>query len=32
MGEQGTLDVQRNWNVEGSVDRLETSLLQVLAN
>jgi glycosyltransferase involved in cell wall biosynthesis len=31
MGEQAALDVQRNWNVEGSVDRLETILLQVVS-
>jgi glycosyltransferase involved in cell wall biosynthesis len=31
MGEQAALDVQRNWNVEGSVDRLETILLQTVS-
>ncbi|HXM33742.1 MAG TPA: glycosyltransferase family 4 protein [Pyrinomonadaceae bacterium] len=31
MGEQAALDVQRNWNVEGSVDRLEKILLQVVS-
>lgn len=29
MGESGALHVQQNWPVEGSVDRLETILLQV---
>jgi glycosyltransferase involved in cell wall biosynthesis len=29
MGEQAAVNVQRNWNVERSVDRLETILLQV---
>jgi glycosyltransferase involved in cell wall biosynthesis len=32
MGEQGALDVQSNWNVEGSVDRLETILLEVASS
>lgn len=31
MGEQAALDVQRNWNVEGSIDRLETILLQAVS-
>ena len=31
MGEQGALDVQANWNVEDSVDRLEKVLLQVVS-
>jgi glycosyltransferase involved in cell wall biosynthesis len=30
MGEQAALDVQGNWSVEGSVDRLEANLLQAL--
>jgi glycosyltransferase involved in cell wall biosynthesis len=32
MGEQAALDVQRHWNVESSVDRLETILRQVVSD
>jgi glycosyltransferase involved in cell wall biosynthesis len=31
MGEQATVNVQRTWNVERSVDRLETILLQTVS-
>jgi glycosyltransferase involved in cell wall biosynthesis len=31
MGEQAALDVQRHWNVEGSVDRIETNLLEIVS-
>ena len=31
MGEQGAVNVQRTWNVERSIDRLETILLQAVS-
>src|SRR3979409_898978 len=31
MGENAAVNVQRNWNVERSVDRLETILLQTVS-
>lgn len=32
MGERAAINVERNWNVEGSIDRLEKNLFDVVAN